>query len=153
VLHQHVPPRRRCRGRPLSSSSNATDELMSQLNHERENRLRLQGQLDDANRKLQYLTVEHDNLVLETQVTPIATSAAGSNTPFLAASKMASQFLQNSVPPPPDEVGHGVLETLMSHSRLHNAMNDVVISNVDVFSVVANYFQQKMYNENLFCLI
>jgi hypothetical protein len=148
VFHQHVSPRhrrRRRRGRPPSSSSNINHELVSELNQAREHRMRLETQLEDANRRLQALTVEHDTIVHGSQVPDIRNASVRSDTPSHATSKLVQHFLRSNVSP--DDIVHGVMESLMSRSRCHNALNNVVISNTDVFSLSSNFFRQQMYGE------
>lgn len=141
VLHPPLSPHHNTTGHFPLRSSPARSELVTQLNQEREARLRLEAQLQRANHQLQALTDQGANLC---QVTP-TTVRRSRNTPFDATSKMLTEFVRRKVPM--DEVVNGVLSAMISRTRLHGEMNNFIISNEDTFSRASECFRLKMYKE------
>lgn len=149
IARQPSSPHHSCRGCPPSHATGINDDLLTELNWEREARLQLEAQLQDANHQSQSLTIECDNLQQQwTSPSSVDISLRSSiNSLFNATSKLLLDSLQRNEPIHDVVRGGGGLEAVISRSRLRGAMNSFIINNEEVFSVASDFFQQKLYKE------
>lgn len=126
VLHPSSSPRCGAGGRPSLHTNHAYDQLISQLNQEREARLQVEADLQAANNQLLSL-LEHEPNVQ--QVT----------------SKLINDCYRSKVPV--EDIVNGVLSTMMSRSKMQNEINCYILNKEELFSDASKCFQQKMYQE------
>ena len=130
----------------LRDAVSVNDQMIQQLNHEREFRLRLQSQLQSANHKINLLQKDCDKLRLEKAKSRSPTlNSSSSNRSCNAVSKLFTELLRSNTTT--EEVIHGVLQAILKRSRMCKALNQSIINNAELFSPVSDFFQQKMYNE------
>lgn len=156
MLRQPSSPRPRIASRGVNQipspcrrviCSTGNDQLISQLNQDREARLRMQAELQIANNQIHVLSQECAELRSSASIGAhgIDSTQLPHRTAYVASSKLLSRLVKSNLPI--SDIVIGVLSALSSCSCMIKEINNFIMSNESTFSVASNYFHDKMYQE------
>jgi len=115
------------------------DQVVQQLNQEREARLRVERQLQSARKEIISLREQISNSI------NVSSDLISRHDCYDATSKLVTEFLKNDVAI--EDVVNGVIQAVSSRPHFRRSLNQVIIDNAPIFQLASQHFRQTMYEE------